>query len=107
MTHPHDEAIEALLRQKFDGPVPDDGFSERVMQRLPSHRRRVTWPLWVGVLAGTGACWCSLLFAPWLSAGWRNWAHGELSFAAITLLVAMTIMSLLAGWWAMTEADDH
>ena len=36
MNHPHDEAIEALLRKEFDGPVSDEGFSERVMHRLRS-----------------------------------------------------------------------
>ena len=39
MNHEHDDAIEALLRTAFDGPVRDDGFSARVMQRLPPRRK--------------------------------------------------------------------
>jgi hypothetical protein len=107
MSHERDDAIEALLRKQFNGSVPDEGFSERVMQRLPSRRRRVDWPLWVGVLAGAAACWLSLLFSPLLHVGWRDWAGGELSAPAITLLLAVAGMSLLAFCWSMTEADDR
>jgi len=107
MNHSYDDAIEALLRKQFDGPLPDDGFSEHVMQRLPPRRRRVAWPLWAGFLVGSGTCWLSLLFSPLLQDGWRDWVDGDLSVSTITLLVAMTGMSLLAGWWSMTEADDR
>ncbi len=108
MNEPHDDAaIDALLRRQFDGPVPDDGFSARVMQRLPPHRRRVTWPLWAGALVGAGACWSSLLFSPLLQAGWRDWLASELSMPAIILLLAMAGMASAAAWWAMTEAADR
>lgn len=107
MNDPHDEVIEALLRRQFDGPVSDDGFSGRVMQRLPARRRRITWPLWAGVLAGAGACWASLLFSPLLPVGWRDWLNGELSMPAVILLLVAAGMSVLAGWWTMAEADDR
>lgn len=107
MNHPHDDAIEALLRQQFDGPVPDDGFSGRVMQRLPPRRRRVAWPVWAGVVAGAGACWLSLLTSPLLHVGWRDWAGGEPSTSAIAWLLAVAGMSLLAMGWSMAEADDR
>lgn len=107
MNHPHDDAIEALLRKQFDGPVPDDGFSEQVMQRLPPRRRRIAWPLWAGVLAGAGTCWMSLLSAPLVHVGWQDWSAGELTAPGIALLLAMVGMSLLASWWSMTEADNR
>lgn len=107
MTDLHDDPIEALLRKQFAGPIPDDGFSEHVMQRLLLHRRRRTWPLWVGVLTGTGACWLSLLSAPILHVGWQDWMDGELSASATTLLLAIAGLSLLAFWWATMEAEDH
>jgi hypothetical protein len=108
MSDPHDDdTIDALLRQQFDGPVPDDGFSARVMQRLPPRRRHVTWPLWAGILVGAGACWSSLLFSPLLRAGWQDWLAGELSMPAFVLLVAMAGMSALAGWWCVAEAGDR
>jgi hypothetical protein len=108
MSQQHDDdAIEALLRKQFDGPVPNEGFSERVMQRLPPRRRRMAWPLWAGIFVGTGACWLSLSSAPLLRAGWRDWMGGELSAPAITLLLVIAGMSLLASWWSVTEADDR
>jgi len=36
MTHSHEDpndAIDALLRQQFEGAVPDDGFCDRMMER--------------------------------------------------------------------------
>ena len=107
MNHEQDDAIEALLRKQFDGAIPDDGFSERVMQQLPARRRRIAWPLWVGLAAGAGGCWLSLTAAPLMRVGWHDWTHGELSPSTVTLLLAMAGMSLLACWWTIAEADDR
>lgn len=106
MSHQHDDEIEALLHRNFDGPVPDAGFSEKVMQRLPPHRRRTVWPLWSGILVGAGGCGLTLLHAPLLGDGLHDWLHGEWSsMPAVTLLLAMAGMTLLACWWGMAEAD--
>jgi len=107
MSHSNDDAIEALLRKQFDGPVADEGFSERVMGRLPPRRHQTAWPLWAGVVAGTTACWLTALFSPLLHEGWRNWMHGELSASSVTMLLAIAGMSLLASWWSVAEADDR
>ena len=48
----HDDDIDALLRQSFDGPTHDAGFCDRVMQQLPPRRRASAWPLATGVLVG-------------------------------------------------------
>ena len=106
MSQQHDDAIEALLRRQFDGPVSDDGFSDRVMRQLPPRRRRMAWPLWAGVVMGAGACWMTLSFSPLLQAGWRNWMSGELSPSAIALLLAIAGMSALASWWGLAESAD-
>ena len=107
MNHPDDEEIEALLRKQFHGSIPDDGFSDRVMQQLPRRRRPAVWPLWAGILAGTGACWLSLLPSQLLHVGWQNWISGELSASAITLMSVIAVMSLSALWWATMEAQDQ
>ncbi|MEP6898821.1 MAG: DUF5056 domain-containing protein [Rhodanobacter sp.] len=107
MNQSHDDPIDALLRQQFEGSVADNGFSERLMQRLPPRRRRMAWPLWAGVVTGTVVCWLSLLSTPLLHIGWQDWMHGELSASAITLLLTIAILSLLACGWATMEADDH
>ncbi len=107
MNHPDDDVIEALLRKQFAGHVPDDGFTARVMQRLPSHRGRTTWPLWAGLLAGAGVCTWSLRSSPLLRAGWRDWMGSELSVPAIALMFTVASLALLAVLWALMEAEDH
>lgn len=107
MNKPSDETIEALLRKQFDGPVRDQGFSDRVMLRLPPRRRRAIWPLWVGVLAGMVACWLALWSSPLLHAAWHDWMRGDWSVSAIAVLAAVCGMALLALTWVVAEAGDH
>ncbi|WP_430391780.1 DUF5056 domain-containing protein [Dyella sp. 20L07] len=107
MNESHDDSIEALLRRQFDGPVANDGFSERVMQHLPSRRRRVTWPLWLGVLMGAAACWICMDSLPLLHNGWRDWLAGEPSMSAIGMWALMACMSLLALMWSLAESSHR
>jgi hypothetical protein len=107
MSDPRDDAVENLLRKTFEGPVADDGFAERVMHKLPRRRHRSGWPTWIGIAAGFAACWLSLLSAPIVSAGWRDWTQGELSAPAIALLLAFACLSLVVSWWTLAEADDR
>lgn len=106
MTEPTDDAIEILLRQHFGGPVRDEGFSERVMRRLPLRRGHSAWPLWAGVLAGIVACWLGLLHAPILHAGWSDWLRGVWSTPAITLVLVLAGISLMALFWSVGEPDN-
>jgi Domain of unknown function (DUF5056) len=107
MNESHDDTIEALLRRQFDGPVADDGFSDRVMQHLPTHRRRATWPLWIGVLIGTAACGICIDSVPLLHNGWRDWLAGEPSISAIGMWAMMAAMSLLALMWSLAESGNR
>jgi hypothetical protein len=107
MNPSQDDAIEALLRRQFDGPVPDAGFSRRVMQRLPRRRHRVVWPLWAGILSGAAACWVVLQFSRLLQIGWHDWLGGHWSASAVTVLLAMIGMILLTLAWGVAEADDR
>lgn len=105
MNHPDDDDIDALLRERFDGPVRDDGFTDRLMRQPRPRRRRAAWPVAAGVAAGVGACWISLLPTPLLQAGWRDWAGGQPSLAAIVVMAAAAGMSLLACWWTTVESE--
>lgn len=106
MNEPTDDAIEALLRKQFDGPVRDEGFSDRVMRALPPRRQRTTWPLWAGVLVGIVACWLGLVRTPLLATGWSDWMHGQWSVPAAAVLLAIAGMSLLATWWSVSETGS-
>lgn len=103
----HNEDIDALLRRQFEGPVVDDGFSERVMLHLPARGRHTSWPLWLGILIGTVACWSCLAGVPPLHIGWRDWLAGELSTSAIGMWLAMAAMSFLALGWGLAESRNR
>jgi hypothetical protein len=105
LTNSEDDAVHGLLRKSFEGPTPEDGFTDRVMERLPS-RRRVGWPKVAGIAAGIGACWPVLASAPLLASGWQDWTRGEVSTSAIALLFVTACASLAAAWWALAEGDS-
>jgi hypothetical protein len=106
MTDFEDDAVERLIRKSFEGPAAEDGFTDRVLQRLPS-RRRVDWPKVAGIVAGIGACWPGLASAPLLASGWQDWTHGEVSASAIALLLVTACASLAAAWWTLAEGDSR
>jgi len=99
------EPIETLLRRSFDGPVPDDGFSDRVMRLLPARRVRRNWLLPAGIIAGTVACWIALNSTSLVRVASHDWVSGKLSPTIFVMLAAIGGMSLLASWWAMVEAE--
>ena len=107
MSEPHDDMIEALLRRQFEGPVRDDGFSERVMQHVPPHGRRSRWPLGLGVLTGIAACTLSLAATPLLHAAWRDCLAGELSVSVVGMWLAMAGTAWLAVGWSLAESEDR
>jgi hypothetical protein len=108
MNQSQDDAIEGLLRAQFDGPLRDEGFSGQVMHRLPQRRHgRITWPLWIGVVAGAATCWLALLPSRLLREGWQDWTGGHWSVTGLAMLSALVVMILLAFAWSVAEAGDR
>ena len=104
---PDEDAIDALLRQSFEGPVADAGFSERVMQHVRPRRRVSPWPLTLGAIAGVLLCWLSLADSPLLRAAWQGWSSGHWSASTVVTLALMAALSLLALGWTLLEAEDR
>lgn len=102
-----EDELDVLLREHFDGPVPDVGFCDRVMDRLPARRRCNQWPMASGTLAGVVMCWFSLWSAPITYIGWRDWLSGELSGSTNALFISIMGMAILALAWTIAEADDR
>ena len=105
MSEHEDDAVDALLLAAFEGPMPDEGFCDNMMQRLPARRRYVWWPLAAGLAAGAALCFLTLQSAPLMRTGLRDWLSGQLSAPALTLLLVMAGISLLTLVWTMEEAD--
>lgn len=103
----HDENIDGLLRQSFDGPVSDAGFSDRMMRQVQPRRRASAWPLVTCIFAGVLMCWLSLSGSPLWREAWQGWIAGVWSASTVITLTAMTALSLLALGWSLAEADDH
>ncbi|HTV85263.1 MAG TPA: hypothetical protein VME63_07650 [Dyella sp.] len=106
MSAPREDDIDALLRRSLDA-IPDAGFSDRLMQRLPPRRRASAWPLAIGLALGALTCCISLFATALWRTGWYDWLHGKLSACAVVMLLAMMGMSLLALGWTLAEAEDH
>lgn len=102
-----EDPSDVLLREHFEGPVADDGFCDRVMDRLPTRRRRHPWPIAAGAFAGVATCGSSLWSAPITHTGWQDWLSGEPSASALALLLSMMGMAILALAWTIAEADDR
>lgn len=107
MNDPMEDAVDALLREQFEGPVADDGFCTSVMDRLPARRRRMKWPMVAGTVAGVATCGISLSSAPIAYNGWQDWLSGAPSSATMALFVAMMGMAILTLAWTIAEADDR
>ena len=107
MNHANDDDLDKLLRDAFDGPVADGGFSDRVMRALPRRRRAPTWILATGMCAGVAACWLALGSASVLRAGWHDWLHRDMTPAAIVFLLVVVVASLLGLAWGLAEAGDR
>lgn len=102
-----EDVYDAMLREDFEGPVPDGGFCDRVMDRLPARRRQINWPTVAGTVAGLATCGVSLWSAPIIHMGWRDWLSGDLSASVIGLFISTGSVAILALAWAIAEADDR
>jgi hypothetical protein len=107
MSDEADDAIDTLLRLGFEGPIEDDGFTDRVMRTLPSPHRQGAWFTLVGLLVGAVSCWMTVGSSPIILSGWHNWLGGRPSAPMIPLAVAVLGLSVLGLVWAISETMDE
>lgn len=103
MNETSDDALDALLRRGFEGHVPDDGFSARVVRALPARPRRRAWPLPLAALCGGLLAWATLAPSPL----WRDVAQEAATGvpgAAIAVLLAVALgFGTVCCAWALEE----
>lgn len=97
-----DHELDAWLRHAFEGPVPDDGFAMRVMQRLPPRRRRRSL-LPAAALAGGLLAWLALASAPLEQLAAHEWLAAGFTPGSAVLLALLFGTVLLACAWALEE----
>jgi len=101
-----DDDIAALLRDGFGGPVPDEGFCDRVILQLPAKRHNRAWPTLVGIAGGAAASGISLVSAPIMASAWNAWPAGSSAQSVLALMAAGLGLSTLALAWALAEVQD-
>lgn len=102
-----EDPIDALLREGFEGPAPEDGFSDRVMDHLPTRKQSRHWPLHLGLGGGVVAGGSTLWHASIAQVGWSHWVAGELSASTVSLFVAAAGLAIGALAWSISETDDR
>lgn len=100
-----DQDLDTLLRQSFDGPLADGGFSARVMQRVQPRRRGSAWLLPMSVLAGILLCCLSLADSPLWRTALQGWLAGEWTRSTALAVALIALMALMALGWTLAEKD--
>ncbi len=106
MAEEPNDPIEDLLRERFEGAVPEDGFSGKVMQRLPQRRRFQGWLPAVGVLLGAVASGVGLFWGRLPEVVWRGGTSGHMTGAVIVWMAIAGGISMMGMGWAVVEGDD-
>lgn len=92
-----DDEVEFVL---VGQPIPDDGFSDRVMRRIAAHRRRRRMLLGGAALAGAGIALPSL---PALASLANTWALASLtSYSMPAITTTMVLASIALGAWLLS-----
>lgn len=107
MTGYGENDLDFLLRNQFAGPVDEDGFSARVMARLPARQQRIQWPMFAGTFAGLIAYWLSLWTAPISFSSWQDWVSGRPVESVLSLCIVALGIAVSALGWALSESDDE
>lgn len=105
---PDDEAaLDAWLAQARLDPVPDEGFSAALMQRLPDpgrYRQRSKAPLWGAALGGGLLAW-QLVGTGLLPQALAGGAAGPLTPALGVVLACVLALGAGVSGWVWSERE--
>lgn len=105
VNHPIEPNIDALLRDVFDGPVADDGFSVRVMQKIPTQRKTHHSYSLIAFAVGLFALMWQVLSSSVFEKAWHDLAQAQFSITVMVLFAVFFGASLLISAWVLTEAE--
>lgn len=97
--------LDTLLRDYYEAPVADDGFSGRLMQIIPSKRPRYSPHFLIALLLGLAALLWQTSSSQLFHHAWQDLAQGHLSASVWLLCGVFTSVSLFISCWLMTERE--
>lgn len=103
--HLSDSQLDDLLRRDGLEAVADEGFTARLMPRLPPRRRRRALGLPLAAVLGALLTWGALLPSSLLQGAAREWAAGELGASLGLVYLGLLGVGLLSCAWALEEAE--
>ncbi|MBB2483746.1 hypothetical protein H5407_00750 [Mitsuaria sp. WAJ17] len=107
LTAQDESELEAWLASAWLDPVPDEGFSAALMQRLPDparYRRRSMAPVWGAGLGGGLLVW-QLVGTGLLPQALAGGAQGQLTPALGVVLACALGLSAGVSGWVWSERD--
>lgn len=105
VNHPVEPNIDALLRDVYDEPVADDGFSAHVMQKIPMQRKTHHRYTLIAFVIGLLALMWQVLSSSLFETAWHDLAQAQFSVTLIVLFAVFFGASLLVSAWVLTEAE--
>lgn len=99
-----DPRLDDLLRRHFPGAVADDGFSARVMRRLPPRRAPRTWLLPAAAVVGSLLAWLALMPSPVWRQVAQEWLARDFGAASVGIGVLLLAVTLVSCAWSLEES---
>lgn len=103
--------LEALLRDYFEPPVGEDGFSQHLMAQLRSlptsnaqRKTRVYLPLIAFSLGLCSLLW-QLMSSTFFQRAFQQWGQGRMSEGVWWLIAVGGGLSLSVSYWVLSESD--
>lgn len=105
MKHQSEPSVDELLRDFYESPVADDGFCDRVMQKIPAQRKSNHIYLVIGFVVGMLVLLWQMVSIPLFQNGWHDLAQGQFSISVLILCALLFGVSLSVSAWVLTEPE--
>jgi len=110
---PEDARLEKFLSQDLDAPLPDAGFSARILEALPPQRKRAI--PWARIMALTTGALAGLAVALWQGARWSDLMSIAAQLEQVTFQISAQLtdagfilaLAIIAGLFATGFFSDE
>jgi hypothetical protein len=100
-----DPNLDELLRDHYEAPVADEGFSSRLMQTIPQKRPRISRHFLISFLLGMAALLWQTSSSTLFHNAWKDLAQGHLTTSVWLLYGMFASVSLFVSSWLLTESE--